>query len=286
MICLARVTRHSPMKRASALKPTAIPTPARIAGAAAVRIHHLHHSSGSQSFPRTEIPSLFPEGESRREAVSAARGVHRHAVMWNRVVPLGVLLVGVLLPLRGQAQVDSKPSNLTLALRFQPPAIGLGFTNGSIDGASVLGGGLGLQRKEFWMVEAGGGLLFWMDYRKSRRYEAHLRAGIAPILADGRVEGSGWVLQAQILAEIQYLGRYLDCSELGCNEDTTGLAGRVGLEALRWSRSGRSAFTTRLSVGYMIPLDQTVTGYGRDIAGRDDLHSSMDVALDIGIAFR
>jgi hypothetical protein len=205
--------------------------------------------------------------------------------MWNRVVPFGVLLVGILLPLRGQAQVASKPSNLTLALRFQAPLTGVRWVNGNHrpDSFSAVGGGLGLQWKEFWMVEAGGSVLLSVQGGKS---EAHLRAGIAPILADGRVEGAGWVLQAQVLGEIQFLERYLDCSELGCNEDTTGLAGRVGLESLRWSKSGRSAFTTRLSVGYMVPVDQTVTGYGRDITGRVDLHSSMDVALDIGIAFR
>jgi hypothetical protein len=205
--------------------------------------------------------------------------------MWNRVVPIGVFLASILLPLRGQAQADAKPSNLTLTLRFQAPATRFGWVNGDRrpDSISVLGGGLGLQWKEFWMIEAGGSFLL---PPMAGRSEVHLRAGIAPILADGRVEGAGWVLQAQVLGEIQFLERYLDCSELGCDENTTGLSGRVGLEALRWSKSGRSAFTTRLSVGYMIPLDQTVTGYGRDLTGRVDLHSSMDVALDIGIAFR
>jgi hypothetical protein len=204
--------------------------------------------------------------------------------MWNRVVPLGVFLASILLPLRGQAQAVSKPSNLTVALRFQAPATRFGWVNGNRrpDSVSVLGAGVGLQWKEFWMIDAGGNFLLPLMGGKS---EAHFRAGIAPILADGRVEGAGWVLQAQILAEIQYLVRHQDCSELGCDENTTGLAGRVGLEALRWSKSGRSAFTTRLSVGYMVPLQRTITGYGRDnYPWNENLHWALDVALDIGIS--
>ena len=206
--------------------------------------------------------------------------------MWNRVVPLAVLLTSILLPLRGQAQPDSRPSNLTINLRFQPPATAFWFANGAVDGASVVGGGLGFQWKEFWMGEAGASLLLWPDYRKSSRYEAHLRMGIAPIAADGRVEGAGWMLQAQFLGGIQYLKRYMDCSELGCEEATTGLSVRLGLEASRWSKTGRVAFTTRLSAGTMTPLHQTVTGNGSFLPDRYGLDWAMDVALDIGIAFR
>ncbi len=179
---------------------------------------------------------------------------------------------------------DSRPSNLTMNLRLQPPATAFWFANGAVDGASVVGGELGFQWKELWMGEAGASFLIWPDYRKSSRNEAHVRMGIAPIAADGRVKGAGWVLQAQFLGGIQYLKRYLDCEELGCDEATTGLSVRLGLEASRWSKTGRGAFTTRLSVGTMAPLYQTVTG---DKTSFDrPLDWAMDVALDIGIAFR
>jgi hypothetical protein len=185
-------------------------------------------------------------------------------------VLFAVLLVGILLPRPGQAQADAKPSNLTVTFRLQAPVTAARFVNGKGDGVSVFGGGLGFQWKEFWMVEAGGS--FWFAWA----YEAHFRAGIAPILADGRVEGSGWVLQAQLLGGIEYLVR----AENGGTEKTTGLSLRMGLEASRWSKKG-SAFTTRLSVGSMMPLQQTRDASWR---GWEDLHWAMDVALDFGIA--
>jgi hypothetical protein len=201
--------------------------------------------------------------------------------MWNRVVLFAVLLVGILLPLPGQAQADAKPSNLTVTFRLQAPLTAVRFANGAVDGVSLVGGGLGLQWKEFWMVEGGGGLSFWPKNSEAAiNYEAHFRAGIAPIVADGRVEGSGWVLQAQLLGEIQYLLRAENDDGIGRTEKTTGLSLRMGLEASRWSKKG-SAFTTRLSVGSMMPLQQTRDASWR---GWEDLHWAMDVALDFGIA--
>ena len=198
--------------------------------------------------------------------------------MWNRVVLFAVLLVGILLPRPGQAQADAKPSNLTVTFRLQAPFTAVGFANGRTDHVSLVGGGLGLQWKEFWMVEAGGSFSLFFSY------EAHFRAGIAPIVADGRVEGSGWVLQAQVLGEIQYLVRIkLEESSAG-TEGTTGLSLRMGLEASRWSKKG-VAFTTRLSVGIMMPLQQTRDAWWNDyILKSQDLHWAMDVALDFGIA--
>ena len=95
-------------------------------------------------------------------------------------------------------------------------------------------------------------------------------------MADGRVEGSGWVLQAQLLGGIEYLVR----AENGGTEKTTGLSLRMGLEASRWSKKG-NAFTTRLSVGSMMPLQQTRDGSWK---GWEDLHWAVDVALDFGMA--
>ena len=198
--------------------------------------------------------------------------------MWKRVVLFAVLLVGILLP-SGQAQADAKPSNLTVTFRLQAPLTAVRFANGAVDGVSLVGGGLGLQWKEFWMVEAGGSFSLFFSY------EAHFRAGIAPILADGRVEGAGWVLQAQVLGEIQYLVRIRNDDDFGgAEEKTTGLSGRMGLEASRWSRK-KVAFTTRLSVGIMMPLQQTRDDTWNGYFFAQDLHWAMDVALDFGIAF-
>ena len=185
--------------------------------------------------------------------------------MWNRVVLFAVLLVGILLPLPGQAQADAKPSNLTVTFRLQAPLTAVRFANGAVDGVSLVGGGL-----SFWPRNSEAAI----------SYEAHFRAGIAPILADGRVEGSGWVLQAQLLGEIQYLVRTENDDGIGGTEKTTGLSLRVGLEASRWWKKG-SALTTRLSVGSMMPLQQTRDGSWK---GSEDLHWAMDVALDFGIA--
>jgi hypothetical protein len=96
--------------------------------------------------------------------------------MWNRVVLFAVLLVGILLPLPGQAQADAKPSNLTVTFRLQAPLTAVRFANGAVDGVSLVGGGLGLQWKEFWMVEGGGGLSFWPKNSEAAiNYEAHFR---------------------------------------------------------------------------------------------------------------
>ena len=78
-----------------------------------------------------------------------------------------VLLVGILLPLPGQAQSDAKPPKLTMTLRLQAPVTAVRFANGAVDGVSVFGGGLGFQWKEFWMVEGGGGLSFWFKNSKA-----------------------------------------------------------------------------------------------------------------------
>jgi len=131
------------------------------------------------------------------------------------------------------------------------------------------------------MVEAGGS---WSIGITVKSYEAHFRAGIAPVLADGRREGAGWVLQAQILTEVQYLVRDVYEDGLDGTEKTTGLSGRLGLEASHWSR-GTSAFTTRLSVGGMVPLRQDRGEDWNDYIEKSrDLHWAMDVALDLGIA--
>jgi hypothetical protein len=57
----------------------------------------------------------------------------------------------------------------------------------------------------------------------------------------------------------------------------------MGLEASRWSKKG-NAFTTRLSVGSMMPLQQTRDYTWNGYFFAQDLHWALDVALDFGIA--
>jgi hypothetical protein len=185
-------------------------------------------------------------------------------------------------------------------VHIQPPVSEWTLVDGSTaPEPTIVGGSVTLEVFELLVAEVGVDLIY--NSFAGQGNDIFVRAGVAPILADGDYGSStqGWALQLDALFGYRYLYRYQEQGDvLGGKEKTHGLAGAVGPEMTFWfSRS--FGLNLRLLGGVTFPVDQTWTGYwseplgplqtqrGPNIDSFRELRFdySVDIAFDIGVAF-
>jgi len=201
----------------------------------------------------------------------------------------GLAFAVALLALSAPAGAEDRTKPLSAKVRVMPPFSQWLLVNPYGEGrdraVGILGGSVGLEYVNFWVVEVGGGVLF--PSAVGLATEAFICGGIAPMLWDGRGgDGRGWTVQLEALAGYRYLARSESHDAHEGGESTHGLRANRGLDVTAHGDS--SGLLLRVLSGITLPLGQRHTGVWRDYSHyfypEDDLRSAFDVGFDIGIA--
>lgn len=174
-------------------------------------------------------------------------------------------------------QRDAGP--FLMKVRFTP-FLGQWALTKPFPGIPLIGLSVLAEVERLWAVEAGAvGLITSI---KGLGYDVFLRAAFVPIVRDWRdARGSGWVLQANMLAGFRRLFRYDAPDGHPGTELTHGVRVNGGYELTRnW-------FTVRFLTGLTVPVAQTRTQFWAEynyFSPSDDLGLLFDVGLDFGIA--